>query len=51
LVEGALRSALAPEQNATPSTPNAPALFDQLGLMAEKPVKVVLDTKPGQDIP
>ncbi|MGA3170790.1 MAG: iron-sulfur cluster assembly scaffold protein [Chthoniobacteraceae bacterium] len=43
LVEGALRSALAPEQAApVPSAPNAPTLFDQLGVAAERPVKIVL---------
>ena len=44
LVEGALRSALAPEQTApsTPTTPNAPTLFDQLGIATEKKVKVVI---------
>ena len=44
LVEGALRSALAPgQQPATvPTAPNAPTLFDQLGIGADKQVKVVL---------
>ena len=42
LVEGALRSALAPEQAAPAATPGAPTLFDQLGLGAEKKVKVVI---------
>ena len=51
LVEGALRSALAPEQAAAPvevSRPNAPTLFDQLGVSGEKQgtVKVVLHTNP-----
>jgi len=46
LVEGALRSALAPS-SAIPTTPpagnaNAPTLFDQLGVASEKHVKVVL---------
>jgi nitrogen fixation NifU-like protein len=47
LVEGALRSALAPEHaaQAMPATPNAPTLFDQLGIAAEKQVKVVLHKK------
>jgi nitrogen fixation NifU-like protein len=46
LVEGALRSALAPEQAAPPpATPNAPTLFDQLGFGVEKQVKVVLHKK------
>ena len=42
LVEGALRSALAPEQAAppAPSTPNAPTLFDQFAV--NKKVKVVI---------
>lgn len=44
MVEGALRSALAPEQAAAaaPAAPNAPGLLDQLGLAAEKKVKVVI---------
>ena len=44
LVEGALRSALAPEQPAPPpsATPNAPTLYDQLGLAGEKKVKVII---------
>jgi nitrogen fixation protein NifU and related proteins len=48
LVEGALRSALAPEQ-AQPQPaenakgPQAPTLFDQLGFSDQKQVKVVLD--------
>jgi len=44
LVEGALRSALAPEQTAPGAlaTPNAPTLFDKLGLTAEKKVKVII---------
>jgi nitrogen fixation NifU-like protein len=48
LVEGALRSALAPEQAATleSSAPNAPTLFENLGLGAEKQVKVILHTNP-----
>jgi hypothetical protein len=47
LVEGALRSALAPAQQPTPAptVPNAPTLFDQLGIGAEKQVKVVLHKK------
>jgi hypothetical protein len=47
LVEGALRSALAPGQAAPVSsaTPNSPTLFDQLGVGAEKQVKVVLHKK------
>lgn len=50
LVEGALRSALAPEQpaaSAAPATANAPTLFDQLGVnpAAGKPVKIVLHKK------
>lgn len=47
LVEGALRSALAPEQ-AAPATAgqrNAPTLFDQLGVGVEKEVKVILHKK------
>jgi len=47
LVEGALRSALAPDQ-AAPSAAenrNAPSLFDQLGVATEKQVKVVLHKK------
>ena len=45
LVEGALRSALAPDQtaSATPAAPNAPTLFDQLGVATERKVKVVID--------
>jgi nitrogen fixation NifU-like protein len=44
LVEGALRSALAPEQTApaAPAAPNAPTLFDQLGVGTVKKVKVVI---------
>ena len=44
LVEGALRSALAPEQAApaTSATPNAPTLYEQLGVNTEKKVKIVL---------
>jgi nitrogen fixation NifU-like protein len=43
LVEGALRSALAPSAPATAPAPrNAPTLFDQLGVGVEKQVKVVL---------
>ena len=47
LVEGALRSALAPEQAlpAAPTAPNAPTLYDQLGVNAGKQVKVVLNKK------
>src|SRR5271156_4916487 len=46
LVEGALRSALSPEQATPPPTaPNAPTLFDQLGFGVEKQVKVVLHKK------
>jgi NifU-like protein involved in Fe-S cluster formation len=47
LVEGALRSALAPGQEpaTSPPAPNAPTLFDQLGVGAEKQVKVVLHKK------
>jgi hypothetical protein len=46
LVEGALRSALAPEKAAPPAAaPNAPTLFDQLGVASEKQVKVVLHKK------
>jgi nitrogen fixation NifU-like protein len=46
LVEGALRSALAPEKAAPPAAaPNAPTLFDQLGVTSEKQVKVVLHKK------
>ena len=41
LVEGALRSALAPDQS-TPPAPNAPTLFDQLGVATGKKVKVVI---------
>ena len=45
LVEGALRSALAPEQTPAPvpATANSPTLFDQLGITSEKKVKVVID--------
>ncbi len=46
LVEGALRSALAPEP--APSSapaPNAPTLFEQLGVGAPKQVKVVIHKK------
>jgi nitrogen fixation NifU-like protein len=46
LVEGALKSALAPEQAAPPTAPrqgNAPTLFEQLGIGVEKQVKVVID--------
>ncbi len=47
LVEGALRSALAPsEPGAAPAAPNAPTLFDQLGVGVEKHVKVVLHKDP-----
>jgi len=43
LVEGALRSALAPDQSpAPPTAPNSPTLFDQLGIANEKQVKVIL---------
>jgi nitrogen fixation protein NifU and related proteins len=48
LVEGALRSALAPDTAAAPAAPangNAPTLFDQLGVGVEKQVKVVLHKK------
>jgi nitrogen fixation NifU-like protein len=46
LVEGALRSALAPDQApTTPGPANAPTLFDQLGIGAAKQVKVVLHDK------
>ena len=47
LVEGALRSALAPGQNApaVPQAPGAPTLYDQLGLAPAKQVKVVLQKK------
>jgi nitrogen fixation NifU-like protein len=47
LVEGALRSALAPESTLTPatSTPTSPTLFDNLGITSEKQVKVVLHKK------
>jgi nitrogen fixation NifU-like protein len=47
LVEGALRSALAPEQPApaTAGQGNAPTLFDQLGVGVEKQVKVILHEK------
>lgn len=43
LVEGALRSALAPEAAAPEAGPAARTLYEQLGLGAEKPVKVVLN--------
>jgi len=47
LVEGALRSALAPSEAApAPAAPNAPTLFDQLGMGVEKQVKVVLHKNP-----
>ncbi len=52
LVEGALRSALAPEQAAMPveqtlqAPAQAPSLFDQFGAATEKKVKVVLENKP-----
>jgi nitrogen fixation NifU-like protein len=45
LVEGALRSALAPGKApapASPAPPHSPTLFDQLGAGAGKQVKVVL---------
>jgi nitrogen fixation NifU-like protein len=46
LVEGALRSALAPGQALTtpnaPAAPTSPSLFDQLGIANEKQVKVIL---------
>jgi len=48
LVEGALRSALAPGQDAqaVPAAPNSPTLFDQLGLNdAGKQVKIILHEK------
>jgi len=52
LVEGALRSALAPDQQSAPVlAPNAPTLFEQLGVNAEKQVKVVLHKNPGQSVP
>lgn len=48
LVEGALRSALAPEQPApVPAAPSAPTLFDQLGITGAKSVKVVIEKNPG----
>ena len=51
LVEGALRSALAPgQQPSAPAAPNSPTLFDQLGVGAEKPVKVILHKKSGEDL-
>jgi NifU-like protein involved in Fe-S cluster formation len=46
LVEGALKSALAPEQASAPTAPaqgNAPTLFEQLGIGVEKQVKIVID--------
>jgi NifU-like protein involved in Fe-S cluster formation len=46
LVEGALRSALAPQQEQpapAPAAPNAPTLYDQLGVASAKQVKVVLN--------
>ena len=48
LVEGAHRSALAPEPatSASPAASHSPTLFDQLGLGVEKQVKVVLHNKP-----
>jgi nitrogen fixation NifU-like protein len=65
LVEGALRSALAPEnQSASTAMPveqelqanapaaaqiQAPSLFDQFGAAAEKKVKVVLENKKATD--
>jgi len=50
LVEGALRSALAPEAAASdaakaPATPGSPTLYEQLGLAPEKQVRVVLHKK------
>jgi nitrogen fixation NifU-like protein len=46
LVEGALRSALAPEQvSAATGKANAPTLFEQMGVGMEKQVKVVLHKK------
>ena len=58
LVEGALRSALAPEQQQPAQTiaestqqqssPQSPTLFDQFGAASEKKVKVVLGNKPDQ---
>jgi NifU-like protein involved in Fe-S cluster formation len=52
LVEGALRSALAPAaaaKQAPAQSPQAPTLFDQLhgGTAPEKKVKIVLKQKPG----
>jgi len=47
LVEGALRSALAPGESApAPAAANSPTLFDQLGVGVEKQVKVVLHKNP-----
>ncbi|HEX4085645.1 MAG TPA: iron-sulfur cluster assembly scaffold protein [Chthoniobacteraceae bacterium] len=49
LVEGALRSALAPDQQPpapAPAQPNAPTLYDQLGVNPGKQVKVILHNKP-----
>jgi nitrogen fixation NifU-like protein len=43
LVESALRSALAPGEETAPAPQNAPTLYDQLGVGAEKKVKVVLN--------
>ena len=47
LVEGALRSALAPESTPPPatSTRTSPTLFENLGITSEKQVKVVLHKK------
>lgn len=48
LVEGALRSALAPEQSASPASlaANAPTLFEQFGVNAGKKVNIVLHETP-----
>jgi len=51
LVEGALRSALAPDERqpaASPAQVNSPSLYDQLGVnpAAAKKVKVVLHNEP-----
>src|SRR5437764_940488 len=51
LVEGALRSALSPEQEAPPVKQElqAPSLFDQFGATSQRKVKVVLANEPKEN--